>query len=158
VKIVKLLVLIVAILVVQSMFLNKYRWLQLIDLVLIINIYTALYFSQTSCIAISLSTGLMQDALTKGIMGMNAFSKTVLAFLISALSSRIVIKQPVLSFLVGLASVLDLLIIFGLHKLFNLSGFPLSPKMLGSAALMNALTSLLIFYFADKVRLKQEYA
>jgi len=158
VKVVKLLVLIVAVLVVQSMFLNKYRWLQLIDLVLIINIYTALYFSQTSCLAISLSTGLMQDALTKGIMGMNAFSKTVLAFLISALSSRIVIKQPVLSFLVGVASVLDLLIIFGLHKLFNLSGFVITPKLLGSAALMNALTSLLVFYLADKVRLKQEYA
>lgn len=148
---------ILAIVLLQTMLLNRFEWLQFVDLFLLMNVYFALHFGQVSCMSLSLSTGLLQDAFSEGLMGMNAFSKTVLAFLISALSSRVVIKQPFLSLLVGLAGALDFFILYGLHRLFNLSGFPFSLKVPAAAALLNALASLPAFWVGDKIRNRKEY-
>lgn len=150
----------VAVLVVvllQTMVLNRFEWLQTIDLFLLMNVYFALHFDQVSCMALSLSTGLIEDAFSEGIMGMNAFSKTVLAYLIGVLSSRIVIKQPFLSLLVGLTGALDFFILYGLHRLFSLSGFPLSFKVPIAAVFLNALASLPLFWVGDKIRNRKEY-
>ncbi len=68
------------------------------------------------------------------------------------------IKQPFLSLLVGLAGALDYFILYGLHRLFNLSGYPLSFKLPAAAALLNANASLPAFWIGDKIRNRKEYA
>lgn len=155
---IKMLLIIVVVLVLQTMLLNRFEFLEPVDLFLLMNAYFALHYDQVSCMAVSLSSGMVQDAFSEGIMGMNAFSKTVLAFLISALSSRIVVKQPFLSLIVGIVSSIDFLILYGLHRLFNLGGFPFSFKILVASMMLNAVASLPVFWIGDKIRVRKEYA
>ena len=157
-KLVKSIIVVALMVVIQTMFLSKHYWLKYIDLFLIMNIYFALHVNPVTCMGISVSSGFLQDAFSRGLMGMNAFSKTIVAFLISAISSRFVLKQPLLSIFVSLSTLLDFFIIYGLHGLFHLPEFPVDWKILIVAAILNSFTSLIGFYIGDRIRLKQEYA
>jgi rod shape-determining protein MreD len=73
-----------------------------------------------------LLAGLVQDALTSPgrLVGLNAFSKVLLAYLMAAVGARALVEKPVmLGLLVWLAVVLDSLVLAGL--LWVLRGEPL---------------------------------
>lgn len=158
-KILRLLIAISTVLVIQTQVIDRYPWIQLLDLFLLLNIYFALNFDQVTCMGISLPSGLLQDAFSKGIIGMNAFSKTVVVFLISGLSSRLMLKHPlVIMLLVFFATLVDIFLVRGLHMLFgqNVSTFHL--KMILIAASLNSVVGLISFQIADRIRLKKQYA
>src|SRR5262249_17673205 len=114
VKILKVLIWITAILLIQTMLISRVPFLRQIDLFLLFNFYFGLDFGQMACISISVPSGLVQDAFTHGIIGMNAFSKTIVVFLISGLSSRLMLKHPfVVMILIFIAVHIDLFMILG---------------------------------------------
>jgi len=158
VKLFKTLLAITVILLVQTMFLNRFQVLKWIDLFLLMNIYYALNFSQVASIGLSLCSGLVQDSFSQGVVGMNAFSKTVVAYLVSTLSSRLMIKHPlIIMLLIGISTSLDFLIIHGLRLLFGLES-PLSYGILSAAALVNGVSGLVLFQITERIRVKKEYA
>lgn len=157
-KLLKTLLVITVILLVQTMVLNRFRFLKWIDLFLLMNIYYALNFSQLASLGLSLSSGLVQDSFSNGIIGMNAFSKTIVAYLLSSLSSRLMIKNPmIIMFLIGIATALDFLTIHGLRLLFGLPS-SLSYQVLAAAALVNGTGGLILFHIVERVRARKEYA
>lgn len=157
-KLLKTLLAITAVLLVQTMVLNRFQYLKLIDLFLLMNIYYALNFSQLASFGLSLSGGLVQDSFSNGIIGMNAFSKTVVAYLVSTLSARLMIKHPmIIMLLIGIATSLDLLTIHGLRLLFGLKS-ALSFGILSAAALANGAGGLILFQIVERIRAKKEYA
>jgi rod shape-determining protein MreD len=159
VKILRLLIAVSLVLLVQTQVLDRYPWVQLLDLFLLLNVYFALNFDQLTCMGISLPSGLLQDAFSKGIIGMNAFSKTVVVFLISGLSSRLMLKHPlVIMMLVFFATLLDIFLIRGLHMLFGLNISAFNPKMIFVAASLNSVVGLISFQIADRIRMKKQYA
>jgi len=158
VKLLKTLLVITVILLVQTMVLNRFPVLKWIDLFLLMNIYFALNSSQLASLGLSLSSGLVQDSFSNGIIGMNAFSKTIVAYLVSTLSARLMIKHPIIiMLLIGIATSLDLLTIHGLRLLFGLKSL-LSYQVLAPAALVNSAGGLILFQIIERVRAKKEYA
>ncbi len=150
---------ILAVLLVQTMLLSRFEWLKTLDLFLLLNIYFALNFEQIPCMAFSISSGLVQDTFTGGILGPNAFSKTTIVYFISGLSSRIMLKHPlVIMILIVISTAVDLLILRGLYVLFEMPVFPLSLQQLGIAAIMNSIIGIVGFQIADRFRVKKEYA
>ncbi|MCI0417553.1 rod shape-determining protein MreD [bacterium] len=153
------LIAIALILLVQTMVLGRFERLQAIDLFLLFNVYYALNFSPLSCIAVSVTSGLIQDAFTGGIIGMNAFSKTIVAYSIAVLSSRLMIKHPfILMMLVAVSTGVDLLTINMLNRLFSLPQMVLSYQVFLTATILNMLVGLLGFHIADRIRTRMEYA
>ena len=147
------------ILLLQTMVLGRFDRLQAIDLFLLFNVYYALNFSPLSCIAVSVSSGVIQDAFTGGIIGMNAFSKTIVAYSIAVLSSRLMIKHPfILMMLVAVSTAVDLITIQMLNRLFGLPQITLSYQVFLTATILNMLVGLLGFHVADRVRTWMEYA
>jgi rod shape-determining protein MreD len=147
------------ILLVQTMVLGRFERLQAIDLFLLFNIYYALNFPPVTCIAVSVTSGLIQDAFTGGIIGMNAFSKTIVAYWIAVLSSRLMIKHPfILMLLVAVSTGVDLLTVHFLHSLLGLPHIVLSYEVFLTATILNMLVGVLGFHIADRVKTRMEYA
>jgi rod shape-determining protein MreD len=158
VRLIKVLLAITAIFLVQTMVLDRFQWLNLIDLFLLMNIYFALNYNQMVCMSISIPSGLIQDAFSKGIIGVNAFSKTIIVFLISGLSSRLMIKHPfIIMSLIATATLIDYVVPYGLYGLFHLPPFPLNPQVVGAAMLLNSLIGIILFQITDRIRSKKEY-
>lgn len=141
------------------MLLAKYKWSQYLDLFLLLNVYYALNFSQLSSLGMSVFCGLVQDSFSEGILGMNAFSKTVVVYFISVVSARLMIKHPLfIIFLISVSTAVDTLVISGLHRIFSLPQAALSPQTVLIAIGVNSITGVIAFQMADKIRLRKEYA
>jgi rod shape-determining protein MreD len=142
------------------MVISRIHYVEMLDLFLLMNIYFALNFNQMISMGIAIPSGLIQDAFLKGnVIGINAFSKTIIVFFISGLSSRVMLKHPVaIMFLVALSTVVDYYIILGLHMLFGLKPFNLSWQMLLIAAILNGVIGAIGFQMVDRFRMKKEYA
>jgi rod shape-determining protein MreD len=139
--------------------LSRFERVQAIDLFLLLNIYYALNFPPLTCIAVGVTSGLIQDAFTGEIIGMNAFSKTLVAYCIALVSSRLMIKHPfILMLLVAVATGVDLLTVHLLHRLLGLPSVMVSYDLFLTAAVLNMLIGVLGFHFADRVRTRMEYA
>ncbi len=150
---------ITVILLVQTMVLGRFERVQAMDLFLLFNIYYALNFPPLTCIAVGVASGFIQDAFTGGIIGMNAFSKTIVAYWIAVLSSRLMIKHPfILMLLVAVSTGVDLLTVHLLHRLLGLPHTVLSYQVFLTATVLNMLVGVLGFHIADRVRTRMEYA
>jgi rod shape-determining protein MreD len=150
---------IAAVLLIQTMVLGRFERLQAIDLFLLLNIYYALNSSPLNCIAVGVTSGIMQDAFTGGIIGMNAFSKTIVAYCIALISSRLMIKHPlILMLLVGVGTAVDLATTHLLRRLFGLPQVLLSYQTFLTAAILNMLIGVLAYHVAERIRTRMEYA
>jgi len=159
VRSIRTLIAIAAVLFVQTMVLGRFERAQTIDLFLLLNIYYALNFSPLSCIAVGVTSGIVQDVFTGGIIGMNAFSKTIVAYCIALISSRLMIKHPmILMLLVGVGTVVDLFTVYLLRRLFGLPLVMLSYQTLLTAAILNMLVGVLAYHVTDRIRSRMEYA
>ena len=141
------------------MVLGRFERVQAIDLFLLFNVYYALNFPPLACIAVGVVSGVIQDAFTGGIIGMNAFSKTLVAYCIAVLSSRLMIKHPfILMLLAAVSTGVDLMTIYLLHRLLGLPHIVLSYPVFLTAMVLNMLVGVLGFHIADRFRTRMEYA
>jgi rod shape-determining protein MreD len=108
--------------------------------------------------ALSISSGLIQDSFSHGILGINAFSKTVVVYLISGLSTRLMIKHPmIILLLVGIAYYADFWIVTGLHGLFRLPRVAVPYWTLLIGSVLNGALGMIAFQVSDRVRMRKEY-
>jgi rod shape-determining protein MreD len=159
VKLLKMILVITCVLLIQTMLLARYGWSQYLDLFLLLNVYYALNFSQLSSLGMAIFCGIVQDSFSEGILGMNAFSKTIVVYFISTVSARLMIKHPLfIIFLISISTAIDTLVISGLHRVFSLPQPGLSPQAVLIAIGVNSFTGVIGFQMADKIRLRKEYA
>lgn len=157
-RLLNILLIIALALLVQSMLLSRFALLQALDLFLLLNIYCGLNFSPLFCLGIAVMSGLVQDTFSTGILGLNAFSKAIIAYTIATLSSRLMIKQTfVILFLVALFSVIDLLTIYWLQRMFSISPVDLTLRMILASSFSNVIGGFVLFAIADRVRASREY-
>jgi rod shape-determining protein MreD len=158
VRVIKVLIAIAVVFLVQTMVLDNYRWLRGVDLFLLLNVYFALNFKQMTCMPVSVTSGLIQDVFSRGIIGMNAFSKTIVVFLLSGLSARLMLKQPlVIMFLLFVSTCLDFLVVYGLNRLFGLPAQKIDYRIYVTAGVLNSVLGLISFQIADRMRTRKEY-
>lgn len=91
-----------------------------LDLPLIIVVYAALQRDAIKAIFFGTFAGLAVDALSGGLLGSNAFSKTLIAYIVSEIARRVYMDNLLLRIpVIAGACLVDDLVYYGLHRLLG---------------------------------------
>ena len=135
-----------------------------VDLPLVVVVYFALRRDPVQAVVIAAAAGLATDALSAGLLGAGAFSKTLTAYLIAALVTRFMLDNPLLRIpvLAG-AAAFDAATYVLLHRIF-LQGTP-APfaettafKVIGTTAAGTFIAYGLDAFFSDPARQRRQFA
>lgn len=100
------------------------RGLTPIDLVLIVVVYIALIGGPSAGLLAGSAAGLIQDALSSGIVGIGGLAKTVVGFVAGILATQFIVTAPLSRLLVFvIATVLHAAIFMGLYASLGLRTF-----------------------------------
>jgi rod shape-determining protein MreD len=95
-----------------------------LDLVLIVVVYLALISGPVTGLLLGSAAGLVQDALSSGIIGIGGLAKTVVGFVAGVLGTQFIVTAPLSRFVVFvLATVLHASVFMGLYTLLGLRQF-----------------------------------
>lgn len=121
-----------------------------IDLVLIVVVYIALKSGPVTGLLAGTVAGLMQDALSSGILGIGGLAKTIVGFLAGVLGTQFIVTAPLPRFMILLlGTVLHAAIFMGLYTLLNLRQFPAPyASVLGQGA-GNAVMGVVAFQMIE---------
>lgn len=96
-----------------------------LDLVLIVVVYIALTSGPVTGLLAGSVAGLVQDALSSGILGIGGLAKTIVGFMAGVLGTQFIVTAPLPRFVVFvMATVLHAAIFMGLYVLLDLRQFP----------------------------------
>ncbi|MGQ0732640.1 MAG: rod shape-determining protein MreD [Acidobacteriota bacterium] len=107
-----------------------------LDFVLIVVVYLALVAGPATGLLLGTAAGLVQDALSSGVVGIGGLAKTVVGYVAGVLGTQFIVTAPVSRFIVFVvASLLHAAIFMGLYTLLDLRHFdaPLA-SVFGQAA------------------------
>ena len=91
-----------------------------IDFPLIIVVYAALQRNSIKALFYGTLAGLAVDALSGGLLGANAFSKTLIVYVVSELVRRVYLDNLLLRIpVIASACLLDNLVYYGMHRLLG---------------------------------------
>lgn len=103
-----------------------------LDLVLIVVVYLSLISGPVSGVLLGSAAGLVQDALSPGIIGIGGLAKTIVGFVAGVLGSQFIVTAPLSRFVVFLLStVIHAFVFMGLYTLLEVRHFesPWAPVM-----------------------------
>ncbi len=129
-----------------------------IDFPLIVVVYAALQRNSIKAILFGTVAGIAVDALSSGLLGANAFSKTLIAYLVSELARRVYMDNLLLRIpVIAGACVLDDLVYWGMHWLLGQppagSMFVVVAYTLIGTTIAGTITYLLLdFVLTEKMR------
>ena len=128
-------------------------WLgKMIDLYTVLVLYYAVSRRRVAVMFMGTTAGLVEDLLTHTVMGMNAFKKTLVGYLMGALGSFFMLSQPLPRFgILFLATLLEalteagLVLVLGQHLVFP-TGADLIRLGMG-----NGLAGILLYWLVPKL-------
>lgn len=139
-------------------------WFRFADLPLVVVVYFALRLDPVQAVVIGFVTGLATDALGGGLLGAGGFSKTLTAYLIAFLVTRIRVDSPLLRIpvLAGGAA-FDSAVYVALHRLLGQSlavSFveTASFKVIGTTVAGTFIAYALDTFFSDRARQRRAFA
>jgi rod shape-determining protein MreD len=117
-----------------------------IDLVLVAVVYVALTTGPVSGMLAGSIAGLIQDALSSGVIGIGGLAKSVVGFLAGAIGQQFIVTAalPRLVMFVA-ATAVHLAVFMGLYAVLGLRSFPSPWTAVASQALGNAVVGLVAF-------------
>jgi rod shape-determining protein MreD len=121
-----------------------------VDLVLVVVVYVALLFGPVPGLLTGTFAGLIQDALSIGVIGIGGLAKTIVGFLAGVVGTQFIVSQAPSRFVVFFAAtVLHAVIFMGLYELLGLRDFGTPyAKVLGQA-FTNAVVGTVAFQVAE---------
>lgn len=135
-----------------------------VDLPLVVVVYIALQRNALQAIIVGAVAGLATDILSYGLLGAGGFSKTLVAYLIVSLATRVMIDNPLarIPVLAG-ASALNDAVYLLLHRMLGQpTNFPFieraSFKLIGTTIAGTVLLYLLDAIFSDRARQRRLFA
>jgi rod shape-determining protein MreD len=121
-----------------------------IDLVLIVVVYVAIKSGPVTGLLAGTVAGLIQDALSSGILGIGGLAKTIVGFLSGVLGTQFIVTAPLPRFvLLILATGLHAAIFIGLYELLNLRQFPAPYPSIVGQAFGNAFVGVVAFQLIE---------
>jgi rod shape-determining protein MreD len=121
-----------------------------IDLVLIVVVFVAIKSGPVTGLLGGTVAGLIQDALSSGVLGIGGMAKTVVGFLSGVLGTQFIVTAPLPRFLLLLvATALHAAIFMGLYTLLNLRQFPSPYSSIAAQALGNAFVGVIVFQLVE---------
>lgn len=117
-----------------------------IDLVLIVVVFVAIKSGPVTGLLAGTVAGLIQDALSSGILGIGGMAKTIVGFLSGVLGTQFIVTAPLPRFLLLLvATVLHAAIFMGLYTALNLRQFSAPYPAIAGQAFGNAFVGVIAF-------------
>lgn len=117
-----------------------------VDLVLVVVVYTALTSGRVSGLLTGSFAGLVQDALTGGVIGMAGLSKTVVGFVAGIVGTQFIVAHTLSRVVVYfLATIVNAAIFMGVYQLLGLRDFGNPYAAVTAQAFGNALVGVLLF-------------
>jgi rod shape-determining protein MreD len=128
------------------------RWIRgsSLDLVLVVVVYTALTSGRVAGLLAGTAAGLVQDALSGGVIGTAGLSKTIVGFLAGIVSTQFIVAHSASRFVVFfLATVVNAIVFMGVYELLGLRHFGIPAGPIAVQGLENALVGVLAFKLVE---------
>jgi rod shape-determining protein MreD len=121
-----------------------------VDLVFVVVVYVALTSGPVTGMLTGTFAGLVQDALSTGVIGIGGLSKTVVGFLVGVVGTQFIVAQPLPRFVVFMgATILHAIIFMGLYVLLDLRHFDAPYASVAGQALGNAVAGVVAFQLVE---------
>jgi rod shape-determining protein MreD len=123
-----------------------------LDLMLVAVAYIAIRGSQRSAMLAGCAGGLLHDAWFQiGVFGISGFKKTLLAWLVGGLATRLDLNHAPGRLTVGVVlSVADQFLEIGLYRLMDLATAPLDPVKIVARAAITGVLVVAVFTIAER--------
>jgi len=123
-----------------------------LDLMLVVVAYFAIRRSQRSAMLVGCAGGLLHDAwFQAGVFGMGGFKKTLVAWVVGGLASRLDLNHAPGRVTVGVVlSISDQFLEVGLYRLMDLATAPLDPVRIISRAAVTGVLVAVVFAIVDR--------
>jgi rod shape-determining protein MreD len=135
-----------------------------IDLPLVVVTYFALRRDVVLALFVGFVAGISTDVYSGGLLGANGFSKTLIAYLIAALVTRVMLDNPLarIPVLAGAAAFDGVLIVF-LHRMLGQPSLvPFAEtaayKLIGTTIVGTFLFYMFDIFFSDRARQRRQFA
>jgi rod shape-determining protein MreD len=123
-----------------------------IDLVLVVVVYAALSFGPVTGVLTGTFAGLVQDALSTGVIGVGGLAKTIVGFVAGVIGTQFIVAHPLPRFVVFLgAALLHAALFMGIYELLGLRDFAAPVGRVVGQALANAVLGLVVFKIAESL-------
>ncbi len=123
-----------------------------IDFPLIIVVYAALQHNSIRAILFGTFSGLAVDALSGGLLGSNAFTKTLIAYIVSEIARRVYMDNLLLRIpVVAGACLVNGLIYYGMHRLFGREPSGDAVVTISYTLIGTTIAGTIIYLIFDKV-------
>lgn len=123
-----------------------------VDLVLVVVVFLALRGGPVAGLLAGTAGGLVQDALSSGILGMGGLAKTVVGFLAGRFGTQFIVNATVPRLVTFAAATAAHAVLFmGAYSLLGLRSFPNALTSVAVQAAGNALAGVIGFKIADWV-------
>jgi rod shape-determining protein MreD len=121
-----------------------------VDLVLVVVVYVALTSGPVTGLLTGTVAGLMQDALSTGVIGIGGLAKTLVGFLAGVIGSQFIVSQSVPRFVVFFgATLLHAVVFMGLYAVLDLRHFGTPYAAVAAQAAGNAIVGVLAFQVVE---------
>jgi rod shape-determining protein MreD len=121
-----------------------------IDLVLVVVVYVALTFGPTTGLLTGTFAGLVQDALSTGVIGIGGLAKTIVGFLAGIVGTQFIVAHSVPRFVVFFAATaLHAAVFMGLYALLDLRHFGTPYAAVAGQATANAVIGVVAFRLVE---------
>ena len=123
-----------------------------VDLVLVAVIAVALTIGPVGGMLAGTAAGLIQDALSSGVVGIGGLAKTIVGFLAGAFGQQFIVTAALPRLVIFIAgTVLHGVVFMGLYYLLDINEFPSPWKPLLAQALGNALVGIIAFGIVESL-------
>ena len=121
-----------------------------IDLVLVVTVYAALVSGPATGMLAGALGGLVQDALSSGVIGIGGLAKTIVGFSAGIVGTQFIVAQPLPRFVVFFgATMVHSAVFVGLYVLLDLRQFGTPYAAVAGQAAGNAVVGVLAFQVAE---------
>lgn len=121
-----------------------------VDLVVVVVVYAALTSGPTTGLLTGTFAGLVQDALSSGVIGIGGLAKTIVGFLAGIVGAQFIVAQSLPRFVVFFgATILHATVFIGLYVVLDLRDFGTPYAAVIGQALGNAVVGVIVFQLAE---------
>lgn len=121
-----------------------------VDFVLVVVVYAALVAGPVTGLLAGTFAGLVQDALSSGVVGIGGLAKTIVGYAAGTIGTQFIVARPLPRFVVFFAaSIAHAVIFIGLHEVLGAREFGLPYAVETTRALGNALIGVAAFQVGD---------
>jgi rod shape-determining protein MreD len=123
-----------------------------IDLVLVVVVYVALTTGPVTGLLAGSAAGLIQDALSSGVIGIGGLAKAIVGFFAGVIGQQFIVTAALPRFVMFVAAtIVNAAVFMGLYMVLELRTFPSPYAAIASQAFGNAIAGMIAFTIIESL-------